>query len=100
MRNYCNELNIKFIDDLPYRPHSQGVVERLHTIIKRGLYCYKNKFKNKYNIDYSLSNVNIIKNDTYCRVIYSTSKKLFFKTYNENEIKIINDKNDKNPKGF
>ena len=36
---------IKFLHGLPYRPHSQGVVERLHRIIKKGLSSYKLKLK-------------------------------------------------------
>ncbi len=49
-RKYCKDNNIKFVHGLPYLPHSEGVVERLHRIIKRGLLCYKLCMK-KYNID-------------------------------------------------
>jgi len=42
---YCKNNNIKSIHGLPYRPHSQGVVERLHHVIKRGLNSYKLKLK-------------------------------------------------------
>jgi hypothetical protein len=49
-----NENEIKFIHCLPYRPHSQGVVERFHRLIKRGLNSYKLKLKKSYNIDYTI----------------------------------------------
>jgi len=33
--------NVKLIHGLPYLPHSQGVVERVHRVIKKGLLCHK-----------------------------------------------------------
>ena len=35
LKDYCDKNGIKFIHGLPYRPHSQGVVERLQRIIKK-----------------------------------------------------------------
>ena len=34
LKDYCEKNGIKFIHGLPYRAHSQGFVERLHSIIK------------------------------------------------------------------
>lgn len=36
------ENNIKYVLGLPYKPHSQGVVERVHKAIKYGLIVKKN----------------------------------------------------------
>ena len=47
LSEYCQVNKIKFIHGLPYRPHSQGVVERLNRIIKKGLNRYKLKLKKK-----------------------------------------------------
>ena len=76
---------------LPYRPHSQGVVERLHRVIQKGLICFKLEKKKGYNIDYSLSEIIKIKNNTICRTIKSTPNNIFFKEFNEQEIKKINE---------
>ena len=73
LTEYCKVNKIKFIYGLPYRPHSQGVVERLHRIIKRGLNSYKLKLKKAYNIDYAIDEIVKIKNNTYCRTLYSSN---------------------------
>ena len=54
LKQYCEKNNIKLLHGLPYRPHSQGVVERVHQIIEKGLYAQKLELKNKYNPDYAL----------------------------------------------
>ena len=90
LTEYCQVNKIKFIHGLPYRPHSQGVVERLHRIIKKGLNCYKLKLKKTYNIDYAIAEIIRIKNNTYCRTTKETPNNLFFKEINEEEIKNIN----------
>ena len=90
MSEYYKENEIKFIHGLPYRPHSQGVVERLHRVIKRGLNSYKLKLKKAYNIDYAIAEIVKIKNNTYCRTTKETPNNLFFKELTEEEIKSIN----------
>ena len=87
LSEYCKENEIKFIHGLPYRPHSQGVVERLHGVIKRGLNSYKLKLKKAYNIDYAIAEIVKIKNNTYCRTTKETPNNLFFKELTEEEIK-------------
>ena len=61
IKSLCDSNNVKFIHGLPYRPHSQGVVEHVHRIIKKGLLCHKEDLQKKYNINYSLDNVVSIK---------------------------------------
>ena len=90
LAEYCQDNKIKFLHGLPYRPHSQGVVERLHRIIKKGLSSYKLKLKKTYNIDYAIAEIVRIKNNTYCRTTKETPNNLFFKEFNEEEIKKIN----------
>ena len=65
-KNLCSNYNVKLIHGLPYLPHSQGVVERVHRVIKKGLLCHKENLKEKYNINYSLEEVISMKNDTIC----------------------------------
>ena len=48
--------------------------------------------KTKFNIDYALSDVVKIKNNSFSRIIGTTPKELFFKSFTEEEIKHINDK--------
>ena len=48
--------------------------------------------KTKFNIDYALSDVVKIKNNSFSRIIGTTPKELFFKIFTEEEIKHINDK--------
>ena len=57
LKEYCQINKIKFIHGLPYRLHSQGVVERLHRIIKKGLNSYKLKLKKTYIIDYAIAEI-------------------------------------------
>ena len=58
-------------------PHSQSVVESLLQVIKKGLICFKNEKNNKYNIDYSLSEIVKIKNNTICSSIKTTLNNIF-----------------------
>ena len=39
VENFLNEKDIKFMHEMPYNPHSQGVEERFHQTIKDILYC-------------------------------------------------------------
>ncbi len=41
LKEFCENNHVKFIHGLPYRPHSQGVIERIHRIIKKGLLCHR-----------------------------------------------------------
>ena len=62
--DFCEQNGVRFVHGLPYRPHSQGVVERVHRIIKFGLMCYKQDLKNKYNINFALDEIIENKNNT------------------------------------
>ena len=55
---------------MPYNPHSQGVVERVHRSVITGLICNYLKKKN-YDINKSLIQVL----NSYSNVVYSTTKK-------------------------
>ena len=77
LTDYCKENRIKFIYGLPYRPHSQGVIERLHRVIKKGLNSYKLKLKKTYNIDYAIAEILRIKKNTYCRTTKEAHNNLF-----------------------
>ena len=43
--------------------------------------------KDKYNVDYALSEIIKIKNNTYSRIIGAYPNDLFFKIFSDNEIK-------------
>ena len=68
----------KFIHRLPYLPHSQGVVERVHRIIKKILLSYKEDLKDKYNINFALDDVINIKNETITRITKKSPNELFY----------------------
>ena len=78
LKDFCETNMVKFIHGLPYRPHSQGVVELVHRIIKKGLLCYKEDLKDKYNINFALDDVITIKNETISRVTKKTPIELFY----------------------
>ena len=83
---------------MPYRPHSQGVVERVHQIREKGLYAQKLELKNKYNPDYALSEVIKNKNNSYSKIINSSPNEIFYKNLTAAEIKNINERMLKNQK--
>ena len=68
---------------LPYRPHSQGVVERLHKTIKMGLLVKKLETKNNFDIKKNLKTYNetIHKAIKYrpIEIFYTTNNKLLRK---------------------
>ena len=68
----------KFIHRLPYLPHSQGVVECVHRIIKKILLSYKEDLKDKYNINFALDDVINIKNETITRITKKSPNELFY----------------------
>ena len=91
LKNFCIQNNIKFFHGLPYRPHSQGVVERVHRIIKHGLLCFKEDLGNIYNVNYALDQAVENKNNTICRVTKKTPNELFhMENIDEKEIQRIN----------
>ena len=67
-------------------------MERLRRVIKRGLNAFKLEMKKHYNVDYSLSEVVTIKNNSLCRIIGNTPNNIFFQEITQQEINIINDK--------
>ena len=92
IKEFCENNHVKIIHGLPYRPHSQGVVERIHRIIKKGLLCHKEDLKDKYNINYSIDDVITIKNNTICRVTKKCPNEIFNdENIGQEEIKRIND---------
>lgn len=92
LKQFCENNNIKLLHGLPYRPHSQGVVERVHQIIEKGLYAQKLELKNKYNLDYALREVIKNKNNSYSKIINSSPNEIFFKNLTAAEIKNINER--------
>ena len=92
LKKYCEQKGIKFIHWLPYRPHSQGVVERVHREIKKGLELLKEDMKKKFNIDFALSEVIINKNKRKSIFPDYAPKDLFFKNLTSEEIKKINNR--------
>ena len=91
LKEFCISNNVIFIHGLPYCPHSQGVVERVHRIIKFGLLCYKEDLGDKYNINYALNEVIENKNNIRCRITKKTPNELFNDEFiDNNEISRIN----------
>ena len=91
LKNYCIHNNIIFCTDY----HTVRILKELWSdckdVIQKGLICFKLQKKKGYNIDYSLSEIIKIKNNTICRTIKSTPNNIFFKEFNEQEIKKINE---------
>lgn len=77
LNKFCLENNISFLHGLPYQSHSQGVVERVHQVIKKGLLCHKEDLKSKFNIIYALDDVISIKNNKICRITKKTPNEIF-----------------------
>ena len=90
LKNYSIKKILNFSMVFLIDQHSQGLVERLHRVIKRSLYCKKEEMKNNYNVDFAISEIIKIKNNTYSRIIGSTPNELFFRSFSEEEIKNIN----------
>ena len=88
--NYLNDNNIKMVNGKPYKPRSQGVVERVHRTIRNGLIAkFIENIKN-FNLESSLKLVVNNYNRTVHsvtkfqpnEVFYSTDNELFKKVYN------------------
>lgn len=54
MMNFCQENNINLVHGLPYKPHSKGVVERLHLTIKSHIVLTKFLYHNDFNSENSI----------------------------------------------
>ena len=52
------EYKIKYIPGLPYKPHSQGVCERVYKTIKTSLIIKKLESKRNFNIEASFEEIN------------------------------------------
>ena len=74
------------------------MVERVHQIIEKGLYIQKIELKNKYNPDYTFSQVIKNKNNSYSKITNSSPNEIFNKKLTEVEIKNINERMPKNQK--
>ena len=85
--------NIKFLHWLQYKPHSQGVVERVHKTIKTSLIIKKLELGNEKEIDLDniIKNINQVYNNTIHSVLKATPNEVFFST-NEKFLKIIKKK--------
>ena len=77
------ENDIKYIHGLPYRPHSQGVVERLHKTIKMGLLAKKLETKNNFDIKKNLNEIIKSYNETIHKAIKYTPIEIFYTTNNK-----------------
>ena len=91
---------IKYVHGLPYKPHSQGVCERVHKTIKTSLIIKKLGSKRNFNIEASLEEINKIYNKTIHNVTKASPYELFFstsinflKTIKNNIINYYNKKN-------
>ena len=52
MNQFCIKEGIKYIHGIPYKPHSQGAIERFHYTIKKYLTKeYINNGNNKVDFD-------------------------------------------------
>ena len=58
--------------------------------MKRSLFRKKEEMKHKYNIDYALTEIVKIKNNSYSRIIDACPNELLFRNFDELEIKNIN----------
>ena len=80
LRDYMNENKIKYITGLPYKPHSQGVCERLHKTIKAGLLVKKLDYPKDYNITQALDITIKNYNNTLHNLIKATPFEVFYST--------------------
>ena len=85
-----NKNNIKFLHGLPYKPQSQGAVERVHKTIKTSLTIKKLEIgkENQLDLESIISDINQIYNNTIHSVLKATPNEVFFST-NEKFLKTI-----------
>ena len=90
MQNFCIKENIKYINGIPYYPHSQGTIERFHYTIKK--YLAKEFISNDYQ-KFNFSEVRIkvmnFYNNKNHRLIGMTPNQAA-KLTNENDINKVN----------
>ena len=60
--DYLKSKNIDIIRDMPYNPHSQWSVERLHQTLKKSLFAVYNEYLSNNNKDVKSENLNICNN--------------------------------------
>ena len=80
INDYMKENGINFIHGLPYKPHSQGVVERIHKTIKTALIIKKLESKDSFNLSEKLNEVVSVYNNTIHSVLKATPNEVFFST--------------------
>lgn len=83
MMNFCQENNINLVHGLPYKPHSQGVVERLHRTIKSHIVLTKFLYHNKFNLENTINKINQLYNSTINTVTGFTPNEIFWSTNKE-----------------
>ena len=90
MQNFCIKENIKYINGIPYYPHSQGTIERFHYTIKK--YLAKEFISNGYQkLNFSEVRIKVMnfynnKNHSLIRMTPNQAAKLT----NENDINKVN----------
>jgi len=90
MQNFCIKENIKYINGIPYNPHSQGTIERFHYTIKK--YLAKEFITNGYQkLNFSEVRIRVMNfyNNKKHRLIGMTPNQAA-KLTNENDINKVN----------
>ena len=80
VNTYLLKNNIKMINSLPYNPHAQGSVERLHFTIRNMLLSEYIENYSNFNIEYSLDNVMNIYNQLVNRTTKYSPNEIFYNT--------------------
>lgn len=83
LKDFCMKKNITMVHGLPYKPHSQGVVERLHKTIRGGIILSKFVQQNKFNLEMCIDIINKIYNQTINTVTEFSPNEIFWSTNNE-----------------
>ena len=90
MQNFCIKENIKYINGIPYYPHSQGTIGRFHYTIKK--YLAKEFISNDYQkLNFSEVRIKVMNfyNNKNHRLIAMTPNQAA-KLTNENDINKVN----------
>lgn len=80
MINFFQENNIKLVHGLPYKPHSQDVVERLHRTIKSHIILNKFLYHNTFNLENTINKINQLYNTTINTVPGFMPNEIFWST--------------------
>lgn len=86
--NYCKHNNINIIHSSVRHPSTNGGVERIHREICKSMYAEKLKNKEKYNMEFSLSNAVKAQNNVISRVTKYKPNELFFNNDDTKTIKV------------